>query len=95
MAGKPANVSRLAPLFSRFSRLWPDFGHVTHIRSERTRQDYAAIGLLVVLEDGHQRAADRDARAIQGVQRLGLARGGIAPARLQAARLVGLVVAAG
>src|SRR5688572_4652788 len=38
-----------------------------HVRAERMRDRDAAVGLLVILEDGDERAADRQTRAVQGV----------------------------
>src|SRR5690606_22628654 len=46
----------------------------------------AAIGLLIVFENGDQRAADGEARAVQRVDELGLAFF-VAEARVHAARL--------
>ena len=54
-----------------------------------------AVGLLVVLENRDQRAADGEARAVQRVRVLGLLRAVGAEADVGAARLEGLAVAAG
>src|SRR5262245_45789501 len=62
----------------------------THVGSNRARQQYAAVGLLAVLEQGDQGAADREAGTVQRVHEpgLALALGAIAgahPARLEVA----------
>src|SRR5690606_3991929 len=54
-----------------------------------------AVGALVVFHDGDEGAADGDAGAIEGVDQLGFAGGGVAPAGLHAAGLKILAIAAG
>src|SRR5690606_28715296 len=49
--------------------------------------DHAAVGLLVLLEDRHQRASNGERRAVQGVHQLRFGFGGWAKADLGAARL--------
>src|SRR6516165_4749168 len=66
-----------------------------HPRREYRGHLHRAIPLLVVLEHGDQRAPDREPRAIEGVDRLGLAAHRVAPARLHAPRLERLAIAAG
>ena len=48
-------------------RSWPDLLHAAHIGPKRIRNGDRAVGVLVVLHDGDQRAADRDAGPVQGV----------------------------
>ena len=45
-----------------------------HVGAQRLGHDDGAVGLLVVLEDGNQRAADGEARAVQRVRRARLLR---------------------
>src|SRR5256885_8068610 len=58
----------------------------SHVGLQRRRHVDRTVRVLEVLEQRHQRASDRESRAVQGVHRLGLAALRIAPARLHAAR---------
>src|SRR5437763_6033344 len=64
-----------------------------HVAAQGGRDDYRAVALLVVLQDRDQRAADREARAIQRMDVLGLSLV-VAEAGLHAPRLEGLHVGA-
>src|SRR5438552_2915694 len=74
--------------------LWHERREPAHVRLQRRRHADRTVLVLEVLEHRHQRAPDRESRAIQGVHGFGLAAVRIAPARLHAARLEGLAVAA-
>src|SRR5262245_30962101 len=65
-----------------------------HVRPKRLGDDDGAVGLLVIFEDGDERTAHGETRAVQRVHELGLAGFGIAPARLHAPRLERFAVAA-
>src|SRR5687767_10480712 len=70
------------------SAIGSDMVEAPHIGAQRMRDAHAAIGLLVVLENGDHRAADGEGRSIEGVNIAGAARfGGWAIARLHAPRL--------
>ncbi len=69
-------------------------GQAAHVGAQRVGDDDGAVGLLVVLEDRDERAADGESRAVQRVHELRLTRFGIAPARLHAPRLKRFAVAA-
>jgi FtsH-binding integral membrane protein len=66
-----------------------------HVGAESGRYLDAAVRLLTVLEDRHQRSSDREARTVQGMHRLRFAGGRITPAGLHPARLVRLKITAG
>ena len=44
--------------------------NTAHVRAQHFGYHHAAIGLLVVFQNGHQRAAHGQARAVEGVQQL-------------------------
>src|SRR5471032_2813586 len=50
-------------------RMSADLGFAAHIRLKHGRNGDAAIGLLVVFQDGDQGAAHRKARTVQGMHR--------------------------
>ena len=67
----------------------------SHVRPQRRGHHDRPVLLLVVLEDGQQRAADREPRAVQRVHELGLAAALAAEPDVGAPRLERLEVAAG
>src|ERR1700722_18513579 len=58
-----------------------------HVGRKHGRNDDTAILLLIILQDGDERASDGDAGPVQRVHRLRLAGDRVAPSRQQAARL--------
>src|SRR5579885_292312 len=62
---------------------------------EGLRHGHRTVGILIVLEHGHERSPDSEPGAVQRMYGLGPAAVGIAPAGLHAPRLEGLEVAAG
>src|SRR5256884_4718667 len=78
----------------RGGTLWHESREPDHVGLQRRRHADRTVLVLEVLEHRHQRAPDRESRAIQGVHGFGLAAVRIAPARVHAARLEGLAVAA-
>mmetsp|Transcript_1075 Transcript_1075/g.1642 ORF Transcript_1075/g.1642 Transcript_1075/m.1642 type:complete len:501 (-) Transcript_1075:722-2224(-) len=70
------------------------YGDAPHVGAQHLRHRDAAIGVLVVLQHGHQRAAHGQAGAVQRVHQFVLAQG-VLEARLHAAGLEGAHVRAG
>ena len=71
-----------------------DFRDAAHVRQERFGDGDAAVGVLVVFEDGDEGAANGEAGAVQGVDGLRFFAVFRALARLQSPRLeVGAVAA--
>ena len=66
----------------------------SQIRPQRFRNDHAAIGLLVILDDRHPGAPDRQSAAVQRVYELRLPLAGLR-ANGRAPRLVGFEIGAG
>ncbi len=72
-----------------------DYGFAVHVWDEGLGNYDAAVGLLVIFEDGEPGAADGQAAAVERVDELGLARPSWAVADVGAAGLEGLEVGAG
>src|SRR5215212_10931359 len=71
----------------RMSGLTLDAGHPAHIRLENGWDRDAAVLVLIVLQNGDKRAADREAGAVERVHEARLLFAGRAIAGIHAARL--------
>src|ERR1700716_4255184 len=70
----------------------PNHFRTTHVWTQHFGDNHGTVRLLKVLEDGNPGAADRQARAVQGVDKLRFGPTGAAKTNVGAARLERFVV---